>query len=410
MYRTYRAPTYREAVMKARMELGSNIYIIGRKEVKEGGFLGLFAKNLTEVTVAKHEERNDGSAGKTATAHQGPSDTLKGAFMGSKSKACVPVDGVSYRGETMLAVSGGHQGDGVSSDAALLNEIREMKLQLQKVLVGQGEKSSPGNHTLDRLAEVLRINDFSDEYIQTMRIRFETELCFKDVQTPEILEARVKSYVLDSIELAGPIEAGKERSRIVVLVGPTGVGKTTTIAKLAASFGILQKKRVELFTIDSYRIAAIEQLGKYAELMQLPFTVINSREEFKTAVMNSKSELIFVDTVGRSQRNNLGLAELRDILDGAKVEMDVHLVLSATTKFRDAIDIVTRFRQLMYGKVIISKLDETNTIGSVISALQGGMKLSYFTTGQSVPDDIEIAHKEKLFEMITLDGLRVVEV
>ncbi len=141
--------------------------------------------------------------------------------------------------------------------------------------------------------------------------------------------------------------------------------------------------------------------------MQLPFTVINSREEFKNAVMNSKAELIFVDTVGRSPKNNLGLAELRDILDGVKSEMDVHLVLSATTKYRDAIDIVTRFNQLMYGKIIITKLDETNTIGPLLSVLNSEKKLSYFTTGQSVPDDIEIACKEKLYDMITFTNLDV---
>jgi flagellar biosynthesis protein FlhF len=405
LYRTYRAPTYREAVNKARLELGNGIYIIGRKEVKEGGFLGLFSKKLTEITVARYEESDGDVSEKKASVLQKQSNTSRGtSVIGPKSKEVLQPEGLPK------SVSGVYQGDGIIASAALLSEIREMKLQLQKVISAQVERGSRGNHALNRLAEVLRINDFSDDYIERMKSRFENELSYKDVQNPDILETRVKNYILDSIEIAGPIEVGKDKTRIVVLVGPTGVGKTTTIAKLAASFGILQKRRVELFTIDSYRIAAIEQLGKYAELMQLPFTVINSREEFKNAVMNSKAELIFVDTVGRSQRNNLGLAELRDILDGAKAEMDVHLVLSATTKFRDAIDIVTRFRQLMYGKVIISKLDETNTIGSVISALQGGIKLSYFTTGQSVPDDIEIARKEKLFEMIALEGLKREEV
>jgi flagellar biosynthesis protein FlhF len=141
--------------------------------------------------------------------------------------------------------------------------------------------------------------------------------------------------------------------------------------------------------------------------MQLPFTVINSREEFKNAVVNSKSEIIFVDTVGRSQKNNLGLAELRDILDGVKTKLDVHLVLSATTKYRDAIDVVTRFNQLMYTKIIVTKLDETNTIGPLLSVLGNGMKLSYFTTGQSVPDDIEIARKEKLFELLSFETVGV---
>jgi flagellar biosynthesis protein FlhF len=140
--------------------------------------------------------------------------------------------------------------------------------------------------------------------------------------------------------------------------------------------------------------------------MQIPYTVINTREEFKHTIMNSTSEIIFVDTAGRSQKNNLGLAEMRNILDGVKTNLDIQLVISATTKYRDALDIMTRFNQLMYNKVIITKLDETNTIGSLLSIMNPEKKLSYFTTGQGVPDDIEIAEKEKLLDMIVFEELR----
>jgi flagellar biosynthesis protein FlhF len=293
------------------------------------------------------------------------------------------------------------------NDSSVMTELMEIKRQLRRVLEWREEDRVPESGALEELLEQLRSNDFSDDYLQRLREHFETELRLKDVQDPAVLREKVREYLLGDIQLAGPVEAGTASPQVVVLVGPTGVGKTTTIAKLAASFGVLQKKKVELFTIDSYRIAAIEQLGKYAELMQLPFTVINSREEFKNAVANSKSEFIFVDTVGRSQKNNLGLAELRDILDGVKTKMDVHLVLSATTKYRDAIDVVTRFNQLMYTKIILTKLDETNTIGPLLSVLSNGKKLSYFTTGQSVPDDIEIARKEKLFELVCFDTVEV---
>ena len=152
--------------------------------------------------------------------------------------------------------------------------------------------------------------------------------------------------------------------------------------------------------------AAIEQLGKYAELMQIPFTVINSREEFKGAVKNSNADVIFVDTAGKSQKNSLGLAELRSILDGVNTGLDIHLVISATTKHQDALDIMTRFNQLLYNKVIISKIDETNTMGPIFSIMNKEKKISYITTGQSVPDDIELAQKEKLLDMITVDGMR----
>ncbi len=396
MYRTYRAPTYKEAVLNAKMDLGSDVYILGRKEIKDGGFLGLFSKTFTEITVAKNE---DAPGQKKRLAGQGSSPT-------GVSPTGVSPTGVSPGGTE----AGGHGEQQESQILAAINaEIGEIKEQLRKMVKsgsGSGNNAESAGRPLGQLVEVLRDNDFSEEYIDRVRRRFENELTLKDLDTEGILEKTLRSHILEGIQTAEPIQADNGKPRVVVLVGPTGVGKTTTIAKLAASFGVLQKRRVELLTIDSYRIAAVEQLQKYAELMQIPFTAVTSREEFKNTVAASSAELIFVDTVGRSQRNNMGLAELRNILDGVKSPMDVHLVLGATTKYRDAVDITARFNQLMYRKVIISKLDETNSIGSILSVLNPERKLSYFTTGQGVPDDIEIAKKEKLVNLLDLDGLR----
>jgi flagellar biosynthesis protein FlhF len=365
------------------MELGSDIYIIGRKEVKNGGFLGMFTKTSHEITVAKNEDTpgSQKSRAKTGVAQK---------------KADAEVQGTRQESHLLSTLS---------------TELTELKEQLRE-LVNQGSgQEGPGKDTgksgsLDQLVAVLRENDFSEEYISRVKERFENELTLKDLDTEGTLEKSLRSHIVERIQIADPIRVGNGNPRVVVLVGPTGVGKTTTIAKLAASFGVLQKHKVELLTIDSYRIAAVEQLQKYAELMQIPFTAVTSRDEFKNTVAASSAELIFVDTVGRSQRNNMGLAELRNILDGVKSPMDVHLVLSATTKYRDAIDITARFNQLMYQKVIISKIDETNSIGSILSVLTGERKLSYFTTGQGVPDDIEIAQKEKLLNLLDFERLR----
>lgn len=392
IYRVYRAPTYKEAVLKAKMELGSDVYIIARKEVKEGGFLGMFATVLTEITVAKNEDKGFGQGNPVKE--------------GEVQKAAPPIQG-QEKGSAESANGAAMLSEASLGDTAVMHELMEIKKQLKTILHDRSEGGQEQSQLLENLLEQLKKNDFSDEYREQVRNKFETELTLKDIQDPEAVQEQLKNHILENIQVSGPITVGKSSPRIVVLVGPTGVGKTTTIAKLAASFGVLQKKKVELLTIDSYRIAAIEQLGKYAELMQLPFSVINSREEFKNAVMNSKAEILFVDTVGRSQKNNLGLAELRDILDGVKAEMDIHLVLSATTKYRDAMDVIARFNQLVYKNIIITKLDETNTVGPLLSILGNGKSISYFTTGQSVPDDIEIARKEKLYELISFDPITV---
>ncbi len=395
IYRVYRASTYKEAVLRAKMDLGSDVYIIARKEVKEGGFLGMFATVMTEITVAKNEDKSVG---------QGNSVTQGG---GGQKAATIPAVKDQQKGKADSTDSTAMLSEGSFGDSSVMSELMEIKKQLKNILHDRSEEIQEESQVLEALLDQLRRNDFSEEYMVQVRNRFETELTLKDIQDPEAVREQLKNHILENIQVSGPIAVGKSSPRIVVLVGPTGVGKTTTIAKLAASFGVLQKKNVELLTIDSYRIAAIEQLGKYAELMQLPFSVINSREEYKNAVMNSKAEILFVDTVGRSQKNNLGLAELRDILDGVKSEMDIHLVLSATTKYRDAMDVIARFNQLVYKNIIITKLDETNTVGPLLSILGNGNKISYFTTGQSVPDDIEIARKEKLYELISFDPIHV---
>jgi flagellar biosynthesis protein FlhF len=310
-------------------------------------------------------------------------------------KAASPASGRKTLLELMQEKSG--------EERTILNELKEIKKRLNEL--GELKGSHGEKPFLKKLFNILNENDFSGDFIEQLRAKFEGELTVKDVADPKVLEEKLKGYLGGLIEVSGPIEVGKGRPTIVVLVGPTGVGKTTTIAKLAASYGVIEKRKVELITIDSYRIAAIEQLGKYAELMQLPLAVVNSREEFKTAVMNSKAELVFVDTAGRSQKNNMGLAEIRNILDGVSSNLDVYLVMSATTKYRDAIDILTRFNQLMYTKLIITKMDETNTIGPLLSVLKPDKKISYITTGQSVPDDIELADKEKLLSMLALEEL-----
>ncbi len=371
IYKTFKAPTYKEAVLKARIDMGNDVYIVGRKGVKEGGFLGMFTKKMTEITVARNEDVKVKIKSENYAVSPGPASTPQAVKRAKENEDTV------------------------------LKELNEIKAKLNEI-IPPGGKQTESPH-FERLINALIENDFPRDYIERLRAEFEKELTLHEVNDPQILGKKCKDYIFKSIETSGPIAFGNGKTTIVVLVGPTGVGKTTTIAKLAASYGVLQKNKVELFTIDSYRIAAIEQLGKYAELMQIPFTVINSREEFKGAVKNSNADLIFVDTAGKSQKNSLGLAELRSILDGVNTGLDIHLVISATTKHQDALDIMTRFNQLLYNKVIISKIDETNTMGPIFSIMNKEKKISYITTGQSVPDHIELAQKEKLLDMITVE-------
>ncbi len=176
----------------------------------------------------------------------------------------------------------------------------------------------------------------------------------------------------------------------VVLVGPTGVGKTTTIAKLAARYALLRGKKVGLLTVDTFRIAAVDQLRTYAEIMRLPIEVVVSPQDVPGALRRlADRDIIFVDTAGRSQRNEMQMSELRAFLNALNAD-EVHLVLSATSSLRTLKEVVEKFREVRFDKIIFTKMDETLTPGIILNGPYWTEKpISYLTIGQSVPDDIE---------------------
>ncbi len=201
---------------------------------------------------------------------------------------------------------------------------------------------------------------------------------------------------------AGPIVRTKTNGpHVVALIGPTGVGKTTTIAKLAANLKLREKSRVGLITIDTYRIAAIDQLKKYADILDSRLRVVASPEDMRDAVASMNDcEFILIDTAGRSPNDSMKLSELKTFLAAAQPD-EVHLVTS-TTSNQAAIELaLTKFGDLNVNKLIFTKLDEAAKVGAVLNILTKVNKpLSYITTGQDVPDDIEVAQGRRLAQLI----------
>ena len=185
----------------------------------------------------------------------------------------------------------------------------------------------------------------------------------------------------------------------VLLLGPTGVGKTTTIAKIASIFRVDQKKKVALLTADTYRIAAAEQLRTYANILEVPFRIIYTVEEIEKALEDFRDyDYILVDTAGHSHQNSAQKESMSNFIhsvDG-KIEKEVYLVLSATTKYRDLISIADAYKEMTDFKLIFTKLDETTTLGNLLNLrLYTDAALSYVTYGQNVPDDIEEFNPQK---------------
>jgi flagellar biosynthesis protein FlhF len=196
-----------------------------------------------------------------------------------------------------------------------------------------------------------------------------------------------------------PIEHG-QGPRAEIFIGPTGVGKTTTIAKLASELSVTQKKKVALVTVDTYRIAAAEQLRTYASILEIPFRVIYSVEEMKQIAEDFKDyDYIMVDTAGHSQHNDelkndieAYIRTLEDIMD-----CENYLVLSATTKYRDLIEIADSYSELVAYKLIFTKMDETGAKGNVYNMrMHTGAPVAYITNGQNVPDDIAVFDAQRI--------------
>jgi len=231
-----------------------------------------------------------------------------------------------------------------------------------------------------------------------------SELQSEGFRGDKLLKEHFTRKLSEIFPTGNQIRCNKKRCNIVTMVGPTGVGKTTTIAKLAAHFSLMREKKVALISADTYRIAAADQLKTYADIIGIPIDIVYTPKELESSIQKYKSfELIFIDTAGRSPSNTLQMSELQAYMHAAKPD-EVHLVLSATSKEEDLLLAIEKYRGLNIKSLLFTKLDETEILGPIINISQKLKKpLSYFGTGQNVPEDIESANMKKLSDFILKD-------
>ena len=189
--------------------------------------------------------------------------------------------------------------------------------------------------------------------------------------------------------------------KYVNVLGPTGVGKTTTIAKIAARALLEHKKKVGFITTDTYRIAAIEQLRTYANLLQAPVEVVYDKQDFKEAIAKMKDlDVVFIDTAGRNYKESKYVDDVKNLID-FDLDMESYLVLSVTSKEEDMKTIVDKFTSFPIGKFIFTKVDETSSVGPIFNLMkQYGKGVAYYTDGQEVPEDISEATLKKLIDLL----------
>jgi len=373
-----------EAILKVKMDLGNDAVILNTRKVKQKGMFNVFAKPMVEVLAAVDE------------------------FCGTKSKKDFPRSGVKTLIQEKNVEEQSNLKEKEEKLALLENKVNNMESVLQKIY----EQVSHGNQkTADKVIQseenpktkaselfynnLLKNeveNDIAKQLIDIIQGKIRDNANIND--TGAILYNMV-SGILGKPEVLKLREDGKPT--VVIFVGPTGVGKTTTLAKIAANYSLNHKKKVGLITADTYRIAAVEQLKTYAEILGMPVEVIYSINEINDAKDKYQDkDIILIDTAGRSYRNKSQFDELKMLVDASHAD-EVFLVLSTTTGVRNCRDILQSYDFLKDYKLIFTKLDETPALGVILNARRLTNKsLSYVTIGQSVPDDIEVANVDKI--------------
>lgn len=216
------------------------------------------------------------------------------------------------------------------------------------------------------------------------------------------VEKNFISVLRNHFTVSGPIaEKQTDGPCVIAFVGPTGAGKTTSLAKLAAHYCLEREKRVSIVTADTYRIAAIEQIRAFADIVNIGLQVVFSSEEVEDALRTCEhDDFVFVDTAGRSQRNTEHMRELDQLLKAISPH-ETHLVLSATTKDSDLLDVISRYRDYGVGRLLFTKLDETVQVGNIFNvSYKTELPVSFFSVGQSVPDDIELAQASRFVQLL----------
>ncbi len=239
--------------------------------------------------------------------------------------------------------------------------------------------------------------DVDEPLAREFTLRLKRQASADQLSSPMAATALLTALLEHEIRCAPPITAARGRRKVVALIGPTGVGKTTTIAKLAANYRLRDGLKVGLVTVDTYRVAAVEQLRTYAQIIDLPMKVVTSPQEMRRALDELTGvDLVLVDTAGRSPNDDLKLQELKSLLTDTSVD-EVHLVLSLTVGAKALESTAERFSSLKLSSVILTKLDEAPSAGALLTvARRIASPISYVTTGQSVPEDIESANAARL--------------
>ena len=390
--RTFRAASMPEALQEIRRTLGPDAAVLQTREVHRGLFQWLTGARQIEV-VASSEIQVPSRFPQWADAAPEPGTgsslrpRLRGRGEVDEATDLPPAHATDYRRQLR---------------ESLKQELATPHSWVEDLSC---EAARPRRHDLPEILQPV--------YRELLQAEVEEELAWelvdqvrqaaspRDLLDPVLLKARVARLIERELRVSGPLQVRPAQTRIVALVGPTGVGKTTTVAKLAAYYRLREQRRVGLITTDTYRLAAVEQLRSYADILEVPLEVVSTPREVRAAVERlSGLELILVDTAGCSPQDAMKIQELKSTLAEAQAD-EVQLVLSVVASAAYLRNTATQFAPAGVTALLLTKLDEATSLGQLLAlARSTRWPLSYVTTGQNVPEDIEPADHRKLTRLI----------
>lgn len=492
--RTFTAESMPAALAQVKQALGSDAVILHTRSYKRGGFFGLGAKTVVEITAARGSEVGQRrerqqrqrraeqtqrlTAGKVRDSvavsddarsraeQMSAGDLIRKTYLAAQAElrsrevtqpaqpiqqpqpqpipagapsigapntvpVTTPSGNFAYPSPDVAAHAAVADTNRASAAGAddLAHELAAVKRMVAKMVRQQRQrdatpargnrgkasttKSAPQTDLPDKLFDqylgLLQqevTEELAEEIVQQVRASLSTQDMEDETKVREAITSAVVQLVPVDDSASADTKTDDGRPRTIALIGPTGVGKTTTIAKLAANFKLREKKKVALITIDTYRIAAVDQLRTYASIIGVPLQVISQPSEMADAIKKCAGcDVVLIDTAGRSQRDDPKLSQLNEYVQAADAH-EVHLVLSSTCTHSVLMDAVERFNRIRVDKIIFTKLDEAVTFGVLLNVTRKvNKRLSYFTTGQEVPHHIEPGRSDRLAALVLGEGL-----
>ncbi len=423
----FQANTETEAIMLAKEDLGKDAIVMNIKTIKPKGMFKIFRKTKVEVTAAvdegnSQEQRQEKKQESRVTSQfNAQIDEKLHPEMKKESEESKEAKELEEKLNSLAMLleqqienqkkenqkSAGNKTARDASDSGKEAGDKEQEKKAESSKQEEiSEKDSLKNKSIDLIIEQLTSNEVSYTYAKQIMDEITGS---GNIRTLEDMLSMVYQKIILKIGEMKPISFSEDdkKPKVIFFVGPTGVGKTTTIAKLSSKLLLEEKKKIVIFTSDTYRIAAVEQIKTYANILSIPVEVVYEKKDLDTLLSKYKDyDYLLMDTAGRSHKNKEQVDDLKNLFDAfSEYSMMTYLVLSATTKYKDLKKITALYEDITDYNLIFTKLDETDAIGNILNIkLDTGRPLSYVSYGQNVPDDIEVMNPQIIAKQVLGGG------